>query len=66
VKTQTAPMPPDSATAEHWTIQDVTRYLRVSERTVHNYIKKGMIPRPRRLSKRWLFDAGQIKAACKE
>jgi excisionase family DNA binding protein len=66
IPVSTATMPPDAATAENWTLQDVSRYLRCSERTVYLYVKNGKLPQPRRLGQKWLFSADRIKALLNE
>jgi excisionase family DNA binding protein len=55
-------MPPEVAAAENWTVPDVARFLRVTERTVHTYVHKGIIPAPRKVGAKWLFDAAKIRA----
>ena len=55
-------MPPEAVVAENWTVQDVSRFLRVTERAINTYVKKGKIPPPRKFGGRLLWDASKIRA----
>jgi excisionase family DNA binding protein len=58
----TSTLAQEPGAAENWTIQDVARFLRCSERTVYSLMRTGKIPQPRRLGNRWLFDASKMRA----
>ena len=51
-------------TLEYWTKQEVARFLRVTEKTVTNWVRSGRIPAAavRKLGQEWRFKVAMIKA----
>jgi hypothetical protein len=45
-----------------WTIQDVSKYLRVCEATIRVWMKTGKVPAPRRIGAKYLWDPAEIRA----